>query len=229
MTLKSFLRTVSREGSGTSLSLPSSPFFVTVAASPLRSRTPVPCIGPSLAMASRRRCSDSARSFLAASPFAPSILSLINAAFFASVISFSTNGRSSFAFGTVVLIDSWVISARLKLRKSAMRCSVFRPRRRPLLRWRMGFLPGDLHPVPRKVKDGSPLPQGERGRKSAALRQLHAQVQAALFQFRGHFLERGFAEVPHFEEFVLGADDEVAHRRDAFAFEAVGRPHGQFE
>ena len=45
----------------------------------------------------------------------------------ASVISRSTNGRSSFAFGTVVSMRSWRMSAVAWLRRSAMPCSLTRP------------------------------------------------------------------------------------------------------
>jgi hypothetical protein len=64
---------------------------------------------------SRRACSDFPFASLPASPR------------LAIVISRSTNGRSSFARGTVVSIRSWRNSAVAWFRSIAMRCSVTRP------------------------------------------------------------------------------------------------------
>ena len=74
----------------------------------------------------------------------------------AMVMSRSTNGRSSFAFGTVVVRCSWRSSAVAWLRSIAMRCSVTRPSFRCATRCLIVFSSGrgwglglDLQPQPR--------------------------------------------------------------------------------
>lgn len=56
-------------------------------------------------------------------------------------------------------------------------------------------------------------------------RDLHSQVQAAFRQLLLDLTQSRFAEVADFEQFFVGADHQIAHGRDAFGFEAVGRTH----
>src|SRR5512136_2957444 len=58
----------------------------------------------------------------------------------AIVITRSTKGRSSLAFGTVVSMCSWRSSSDDRLRSSAIRCSVTRPSLRLATRWRIDRL-----------------------------------------------------------------------------------------
>ena len=44
-----------------------------------------------------------------------------------------------------------------------------------------------------------------------------------------YFLEGRFAEVTHFQQFFVGANDQIADGGDAFRFQAVGGPDGQFQ
>src|SRR5215471_17984651 len=55
-----------------------------------------------------------------------------------SVISRSTKGRRSFAFGSVVRICSCLISAAARFSNIALRCPDLRLKPRPRRRWRMG-------------------------------------------------------------------------------------------
>src|SRR5260370_24830678 len=59
--------------------------------------------------------------------------------------------------------------------------------------------------------------------------EFRAERQPALGQLLLYFTERGFAEVADFEQLLVGAYHQIADRCDAFPFEAVGRPHWQFQ
>src|SRR5687768_11645306 len=59
---------------------------------------------------------------------------------FAFVISFSTNGRSSLAFASVVSIAPCSISDVARFRISAIFCSLVRRSCRPAFLWRIGLL-----------------------------------------------------------------------------------------
>src|SRR5437588_9832480 len=134
--------------------------------------------------------------------------------FLASVMSFSTNGRTALALATVVMIRSWRNSASARLRISARRWEALRPSLRPALRCRMSFIP--LPTSPERQQEAlacaagclSLLPSQRR-------RQFHAQLQVALFEFGLHFLQGRFAEVADLQQLLVGADHQVAHRRDA--------------
>src|SRR5262249_53672023 len=154
---------------------------------------------PNRARASRRMCSDFCG-------FAMPCL--------ASVMSFSTNGRTSFALATVVIIRSFSNSASVRLRNIAWRWLALRPSVRPALRCLMAvFLPKSRYAA------SGLAPYGRR--------QFHSQLQAALLQFGFHFLQRGFAEVSHFQQFLIGADHQITNRGDAFRLQAIGGPHRQ--
>src|SRR5215208_7851570 len=123
--------------------------------------------------------------------------------FFARVISRSSSGLTALALASVVWMRSWSITSRQRFMKSDLRCAASRESLPFCLRWRMA---------------GEPYP-------GLAC----AEPQAASVEGLLDLLDRLAAEVRDRRQLGLGLLDEVAHRLDARALEAVVRAHAQLE
>src|SRR5205085_1348966 len=144
---------------------------------------------------------------------------------FASVTSFSTTGRSSFAFGSVVTICSCWISAAAILANMAVRCVDVRFSLRPALPWRMALSPE----LPDARSGGEKTlvlvfePLGEvLDVVRRPVRHFHAEMQP---HRRQHFLDlvkRLPPEIRRAEHLRLGLLDEVADVDDVIVLQAVG-------
>src|SRR5919202_6090046 len=111
----------------------------------------------------------------------------------ALVMSFSTNGRSSLAFASVVSIAPRSMSEVARLRISASFCSLVRRSCRPALRCRIGLLP---FLVVRRRRGGTArrCAPVEDANAVAALLEAHSKVQPLPLQQLGDLLERLLAE-----------------------------------
>src|SRR5688500_8003116 len=148
----------------------------------------------------------------------------------ASVTSFSTIGRSSLAFGSVVTICSCSIGDAAMLANIAVRWLAVRLSLRPLFPWRMAVLPNSAGS--RRAKN-SVLVFEALGEVvdvvGRPVRHFHAEMQA---HRRQHFLDlvqRLPAEVRGAEHLRLGLLDEVADIDDVVVLQAVRRTDGKLQ
>src|SRR5581483_8102617 len=129
----------------------------------------------------------------------------------ALVISFSTNGRSSLAFASVVSIAPCSMSEDARLRMSAIFCSVVRRSWRPALRCRIALL---LHVVGRGG-GGSARRRAPIEHANAAVSTLlepHPEIQSLTLEKIGDLLKRLLAEVLDLQNLALGLPNEIAQR-----------------
>src|SRR5215831_12512141 len=131
----------------------------------------------------------------------------------ALVINFSTKGRSSFAFASVVSIAPCSMSDDARFRISASFCSLVRRSARPALRCRIALL---LHVVGR----GS---RGAAGRCAevedtdvtiAAFLEPHPEIQVFALEKISNLLKRFLTEVFDLQNLALGLTNEVAEGPD---------------
>src|SRR3954471_6411994 len=126
-----------------------------------------------------------------------------NVPVFAFVINFSTKGRSSFAFASVVSIAPCSMSDCARLRMSASFCSLVRRSCRPALRCRIVSL---LHVVGRRC--GSPARRRSIIQHTdaaiAVLFEPHPEIQVLTLEQIGDLLKRFLAEVLHLQDLTLG-------------------------
>src|SRR5437764_8665001 len=131
----------------------------------------------------------------------------------AFVMSFSTNGRSSLAFASVVSIAPCSMSDCARLRMSASFCSLVRRSCRPALRCRIVSL---LHVVGRRC--GSPARRRSVIQHTdaaiAVLFEPHPEIQVLTLEQIGDLLERLLAEVLHLQNLAFRLPDEIAQRTD---------------
>src|SRR5262245_24543207 len=152
------------------------------------------------------------------------------------VTSFSTTGRRSFAFGSVVMICSCLISAAAMLANMARRCSAVRFSLRWALPWRMSNSSDDeWQMASRKAPLAIPSvvileALGEVvdvvGRPA---RDFHAEMEAHLRQHFLDLVERLAAEVRRAQHLGLGLLHQVADIDDVVVLETVGRTHAELE
>src|SRR5437667_4194714 len=135
-----------------------------------------------------------------------------NVPVFAFVINFSTNGRSSFAFASVVSIAPCSMSDDARLRISASFCSLVRRSARPALRCRIASL---LHVVGRRgggpARRRAPIEHTEPA-IAAVLLEPHPEIQMLALEQIGDLLERLLAEILHLQDLRLGLPHDVAQR-----------------
>src|SRR5690606_852244 len=148
----------------------------------------------------------------------------------ASVISRSTTGLSSFAFGSVVTICSCLISAAAMLANIALRCAAVRLSLRPRLRWRIVLsltLPtcGDP-PVSVVILEALGQVLDVLG---WPVRHLHPEMKAHLRQHFLDLVERLAAEIRRAKHLCLGLLDQVADVDDVVVLETVGGPYRQLQ
>src|SRR5215212_6976427 len=117
----------------------------------------------------------------------------------ASVISFSRCGLTALALASVVLMRSWSITSTHRLASSAFLCAESRESLCRVFWWR------------------------------TAVSLVVPQPQPALGQGLDDLVDRLLAEVRDRRQLALGLRDEVAHRLDARALEAVVGPDAQLE
>src|SRR6185436_6589040 len=130
---------------------------------------------------------------------------LASEGFLPSVIIGSTTRRSSFAFGSVVVISSWRSSDTDMLRNMASRWLVVRLSLRT--------------PFPWRICDGSPLgPVLEPGRRPVL--ELHAERQPARGEHFLDLVERLAAELRRLQQLGLSALDQVADVVDVLGLQA---------
>src|SRR5215216_3168217 len=122
--------------------------------------------------------------------------------FLASVISFSSSGLTALALASVVLMRSWSMTSTHRLASRALRCDASRESLCRVFWWRTG------------------------GRRFYLV---GPQRQTALGQGLDDLVDRLLAEVRDRRQLALGLRDEVAHRLDARALEAVVRAHAELE
>src|ERR671934_2121964 len=112
---------------------------------------------------------------------------------FAFVISFSTNGRSSFAFASVVSMAPCSMSDDARLRISASFCSLVRRSWRPALRCRIALL---LHVVRRRgrglARRRAPV---EHAQTTVRFLEAHTEVESLALEKIRDLLKRLLAEV----------------------------------
>src|SRR5687768_14017946 len=126
----------------------------------------------------------------------------------AFVISFSTNGRSSLAFASVVSIAPLSISDVARLRISASFCSLVRRSCRPAVRCRMDLL--QFLVVGRRRRGAARRrPPIEHPHAVTALLEPHSEVQPFALEQLRNLLERLLAEVLDLQNLVLGLADQV--------------------
>src|SRR3954471_19209553 len=130
----------------------------------------------------------------------------------AIVISRSTKGRSSFAFGMVVSMRSCLMSAMAWLRRSAVRCSLTRPsfRNARLCLIALG-LRALLRVCPRRLIEA------------------HPEAQPHAVQDFLDLVQRLAAEVLRLQHLGLGLLHQLADRADVRVLEAVVRAHRELE
>src|SRR5215212_548709 len=117
----------------------------------------------------------------------------------ASVISFSRCGLTALALASVVLMRSWSITSTHRLASSAFLCAESRESLCRVFWWR------------------------------TAVSLVVPEPQPALGQGLDDLVDRLLAEVRDRRQLALGLRDEVAHRLDARALEAVVRAHAELE
>src|ERR1051325_6579001 len=146
----------------------------------------------------------------------------------ALVISFSTNGRSSLAFASVVSIAPWSMSDDARLRINASFCSLVRRSCRPALRCRIGLL---LHVVGRGRGGaaGRSTPVEHAHAAVAVLLEPHSEVQSVALEEIGDLLQRLLSKILHLENLTLGLPHEVAQRPDVRVLERVHGANGELE
>src|SRR3954454_21815603 len=120
---------------------------------------------------------------------------------FASVISFSGSGLSALAFASVVLMRSWSMTSTHRFASSDFLCAEERESLCRVFWWRIAGRSYLVGPQP----------------------------QPALGQGLDDLVDRLLAEVRDRRQLALGLRDEVAHRLDASALEAVVGPDAQLE
>src|SRR3569623_1445162 len=144
-----------------------------------------------------------------------------------SVISFSTIGRSSLAFGKVVEICSCLISAADMLANIALRWLAVRFSFRFELPWRICYSSGGVSRrrlVMIFVAFGQSVDVLWR-----PVRVVHAEMETHLGENFLDLVERLAAEVRGPEHLRLGLLDEVADVNDVVVLEAVGRTDRELE
>src|SRR5476649_2481278 len=113
-------------------------------------------------------------------------------------MSFSMNGRISFAFASVVSIAPCSMSDEARFRMSASFCSLVRRSWRPAFRCRMSLL---LHVVGRRgggtARRGAPI-EHTHATVSAFL-EPHPEVQAFTLEEIGDLLQRLLPEILHLQ------------------------------
>src|SRR5919112_4281903 len=119
----------------------------------------------------------------------------------ASVISFSISGLTARALASVVRMRSWSMTSTQRFASSALRCEALRESLWRVRWWRM--------------TSGGRLVVAER--------------EPALGERLDDLVDRLLAEVRDRRELALGLRDEVAHRLDARALEAVVRADAELE
>src|SRR5690348_11359938 len=146
----------------------------------------------------------------------------------ALVINFSTNGRSSFAFASVVSMAPCSMSDDSRFRRSASFCSLVRRSCRPALRCRIALL---LHVVGRG--GGGPAWRGaliEHAHTAvSAFFEPHPEIQILALEEIGDLLKRFLAEVLDLQDLAFGLPDQIAERADVGILERVHRADGQLE
>src|SRR4051794_24856130 len=117
-------------------------------------------------------------------------------------MSFSTKGRSSFAFASVVSIAPCAMSCCARLRIRASFCSLVRRSARPALRWRMLQI---LHFVVGRVGGGAARGRAPIGHADAVavLLPAHPEVQALALEQVGDLLERLLPEILDLQDLLL--------------------------
>src|SRR5688500_11918388 len=124
-------------------------------------------------------------------------------------MSFSTNGRSSFAFASVVSIAPCSMREVARFRINAIFCSVVRRSCRPAFLWRIGLL---LLVVVWRVGGrvaGRSTPV-DHPHSLAVVLEPHSEVESLALQQVGDLLQRLLAEVLDLEDLALGLADQVA-------------------
>src|SRR5918999_2567089 len=141
----------------------------------------------------------------------------------ALVISFSTNGRSSFAFASVVSIAPLSMSEVARFRINASFCSLVRRSCRPALRCRIGLL---RFLVVGRGRRGAARrrPPVEDPHPVTALLEPHPEVQPFALEQLRDLLERLLAEVLDLQNLILGLADQVTERPNVRVLERVHRP-----
>src|SRR5437773_12175063 len=146
----------------------------------------------------------------------------------AFVMSFSTNGRSSLAFASVVSIAPLSMSDDARFRISASFCSlVRRSLRRAPLRCRIALL---LHVVRRGRGSlagwRAPI---EHAQPAVCLFEPHPEVEPLALEKIGNFLKRLLTEVLHLKDLAFGLPHEIAERPDVRILERVHGTNRELE
>src|SRR5262249_49979220 len=146
----------------------------------------------------------------------------------AFVINFSTNGRSSLAFASVVSIAPCSMSDDARLRMSAIFCSVVRRSWRPALRCRIALL---LHVVGRgrgsATRRRAPIEHANA--TVATFLEAHPKIQSFTLEQISDLLERFLAEVLHLKNLALCLTHQIAQGSDVRVLERVHGTHRQLE
>ena len=146
----------------------------------------------------------------------------------ALVISFSTNGRSSFAFASVVSIAPCSMSddARLRMQRELLLAG-------PAKLTPRFTMPHCLTPPCRRARRRRPgsaaCPNRARERSVAVLLEPHPEIQSFTLEEIGDLLERLLAEVLDLQDLALRLADQIAERADVRVLERVHRANRQLE
>src|SRR6266487_95004 len=139
----------------------------------------------------------------------------------ARVMSRSANGRSSFAFATVVLMPPCLNRLVAMLFNVAFLWLDVRESWRPLARCRISEL------LARRERRGGGRALVQHADLAVHLFPPHPEVQPFAAQQLGDFPQRFLAHVLHLEQVVLAILHEVAQRQDVGVLERIDRPDRQ--
>src|SRR5436190_5303514 len=146
---------------------------------------------------------------------------------FALVMSFSTNGRSSFALASVVTMAPLSMSDVARFRISASFCSLVRRSWRPALRCRIASL---LHVV-RSGSRGLTRRRAPIHHAQPAIRFLepHPEIEPLTLEQIRDLLERLLSEILDLQDLALRLTHEISERPDVRVLQRAHGTHRQLE
>src|SRR5947208_1558869 len=158
---------------------------------------------------------------------------------FANVTNRSASGRSRFAFASVVVIRPCSKSAVAKLPRISRSCEGPPPKRGPLVGvgisspqvtfCRAIFVWSELFVLSEALTFVVVLDAVVRDHAGVEPGRAVLEREAHAGELGLHLVDRLLPEVADVEQVRLTAADELAHGVNAFALQAVVRPHGQLE
>src|SRR5438105_12729193 len=153
-----------------------------------------------------------------------------NVPVFAFVINFSTKGRSSFAFASVVSIAPCSMSDDARFLMSESFCSLVRRSWRPAFRCRIASI---LHVVGRggggSARRRAPIEHANATVSARPFLEAHPEIQSLALEEIGDLLKRLLPEVLHLQDLTFRLTNQIAQRPDVRVLERVHRANRQLE